>query len=156
VAFVMNLEASATDDALDLLDIIVSEIFAEAARASDRARLRTIKDMDSAALQLSQVCRFVLNEDLADMELRGAIFKALKLKICGRLGPGRFDRSAARRRVLPGTSDSYSRARRFLPTLLHYELRAKVLILVERNRLEITVEKFCKLLMQRTSMGTSP
>jgi len=119
VAFVMNLEASATDDALDLLDILVSEIFAEAARASDRARLRTIKDLDSAAVQLSQVCRFVLDEDLADMELRGAIFKALK----------REDLQAALCQVnsivrppedvyYQELADSYSRVRRFLPTLL--------------------------------------
>ncbi len=38
VAFVMNLEASALDDALDPLDILITEMFADAARASDRAR----------------------------------------------------------------------------------------------------------------------
>ena len=60
VAFVSNLEGTALDDALDLLDILISEIFSDAERASSRARLRTIKDLDAAAIQLTQVCRVVL------------------------------------------------------------------------------------------------
>ena len=47
-------------------------------RASDKARLRTIKDLDGAAIQLSQVCRLVLKPDLQDAELRSAIFKAIE------------------------------------------------------------------------------
>jgi hypothetical protein len=78
VAFAMNLEASALDDALDLLDLLISEMLATAARASDRARLRTIKDLDSAAIQLSQIGRMILNEEVPDVELRAAIFDALK------------------------------------------------------------------------------
>ena len=45
VAFVSNLEATALDDALDLLDILITEMFSDAERASNRARLRTIKDL---------------------------------------------------------------------------------------------------------------
>jgi histone H3/H4 len=56
VAFVSNLEAVALDElALDLLEILITEIFSDAARASDKARLRTIKDLDAAAIQLTQV-----------------------------------------------------------------------------------------------------
>jgi hypothetical protein len=58
------------------LDILITEIFSDAARASDKARLRTIKDLDAAAIQLTQVCRLVLDPDLQDAELRSAIFKA--------------------------------------------------------------------------------
>ena len=39
VAFAGNLEASALDDALDLLDILITEMFSNAARESDKARL---------------------------------------------------------------------------------------------------------------------
>jgi hypothetical protein len=46
VAFASNLEAVAFDDALDLLDILITEIFSNAARASDKARMRTIKNLD--------------------------------------------------------------------------------------------------------------
>ncbi len=119
VAFVLNLEATATDDALDLLDILVTEIFSDAARASDRARLRTIKDLDSAAIQLSQVCRLVLDDALPDAELRPAIFTALE----------RDALKAALSQVdsivrppedvyYKELEDSYSRVRRFLPALL--------------------------------------
>ena len=65
MAFASNLEATALDDALDLLDILITEIFSDAAKASDKSRLRTIKDLDAAAVQLSQVCRLVLDSDLS-------------------------------------------------------------------------------------------
>jgi hypothetical protein len=73
-AFALNLEAIALDDALDLLDILISEIFAEATTAGEKARLRTIKDLDAAAGQLGQVCRLVLDKSIPDSALREAVF----------------------------------------------------------------------------------
>ena len=119
VAFAMNLEATALDDALDLLDILLTEIFADAARASDRARLRTLKDLDSAATQLSQVGRLVLNDELPDADLRAAIFQVFQ----------REELASALQQVdslvrppedvyYQDLQDSYPRIRRFLPTLL--------------------------------------
>jgi hypothetical protein len=58
----LNLEAIALDDALDLLDILVTDIFSEAKKAGERARLRRIKDLDTAAIQLSRVCRLILGQ----------------------------------------------------------------------------------------------
>jgi hypothetical protein len=55
IAFVLNLEAIALDDALDLLDILITEIFTDATHAGEKARLRTIKDLDEAAGRLGQV-----------------------------------------------------------------------------------------------------
>jgi hypothetical protein len=40
VAFILNLEAIALDDALDLLDILITDIFSEAKNAGEKARLR--------------------------------------------------------------------------------------------------------------------
>ena len=37
---------------LDLFDIVVTVLFADAAKVGKRARLRTIRDLDAAALQL--------------------------------------------------------------------------------------------------------
>jgi TnpA family transposase len=119
VAFVMNLEASALDDALDLLDILITEMFADAERASERTRLRTIKDLDSAAIQLSQVGRLILDDAVPDSELRAIIFGVLK----------REDLEAALNQVdsivtppedvyYKELQDSFSRVRRFLPSLL--------------------------------------
>jgi hypothetical protein len=60
VAFALTLEATALDDALDLVDILITEIFSNAVKASETARLRTIKDLDVAASQLSQLAAWCL------------------------------------------------------------------------------------------------
>ncbi len=119
VAFAGNLEATALDDALDLLDILLTEMFSDAARESDKARLRTIKDLDAAAIQLTQVCRLVLDSELQDADLRSAIFKAL----------AREELEAAVSQVdslvrppedvyYRELAGSHARVRRFLPSLL--------------------------------------
>jgi hypothetical protein len=72
------LEATAADDVLDLLDILITEIFSDATKAGEKARLRSIKDLDLAASQLGVVCHLVLDPDVPDAELRAAIFKALQ------------------------------------------------------------------------------
>jgi Domain of unknown function (DUF4158) len=53
VAFVHTLEATAQDDALDLLEVLLTEIFSKAEALGRKARLRTLKDLDAAALQTS-------------------------------------------------------------------------------------------------------
>ena len=119
MAFASNLEAAALDDALDLLDILITEIFSDAARASDKARLRTIKDLDAAAIRLSQVCRLVLTPDLPDADLRSAIFTALEreeleaavIQVDSIVRPP----EDVYYRELAG---SYARVRRFLPHML--------------------------------------
>jgi len=78
VAFALTLEATALDDVLDLLDILITEIFANATKAGEKARLRSIKDLDAAASQLSQACRLVLDPLIPDEALRAAIFKAVE------------------------------------------------------------------------------
>jgi TnpA family transposase len=118
-AFALNLEAIALDDALDLLDIPISEIFAEATRVGEKARLRTIKDLDLAAAQLGQVCRLVLDTSIPDSALREAVFGKLP----------REDLEVALNQVerlvrppedmyLEELEKSYRRVRTFLPTLL--------------------------------------
>jgi len=77
VAFATTLEAVAIDDALELLDILITEMFSEATKAGQEARLRTLKDLDAAALQLSQVGRLILRPDVLDDQLRQAIFLTL-------------------------------------------------------------------------------
>lgn len=77
VAFAVTLEAVALDDALDLFDILLTEIFSDAAKAGQTARLRTLKDLDAAALQLAQVGRLILQPEVTDEQLRHAIFCTL-------------------------------------------------------------------------------
>jgi hypothetical protein len=77
LAFVRILEASAQDDVLDLLDLVVGKLFAEAKAARQKARLRSLRDLDAAALTLREACRFLLEEDLPDAEVRAAAFAAV-------------------------------------------------------------------------------
>lgn len=119
VAFASNLEAAALDDALDLLDILITEIFSGAARASDKARLRTIKDLDTAAVQLTQVCRLILDAEAQDTELRSAIFKTLEREQL-KAAVNQVDSLVRPREDVyyQELAGSYARVRRFLPSLL--------------------------------------
>jgi Tn3 transposase DDE domain len=74
LAFIRSLEASAQDDVLDLFDLIVTRLFVEAVRKGRKARLRTLRDLDAAALTLSKVCALVLDGAVADGDLRAAMF----------------------------------------------------------------------------------
>ena len=77
VAFVHSLEASAQDDALDVLGMLLRDLFAKAEQADRKARLRTLKDLDQAASTLAQACRMVLDPSLPDGELRERVYAAV-------------------------------------------------------------------------------
>lgn len=77
VAFVHSLEASAHDDALDVLDLLLRELFNRAQLADRKARLRTLKDLDQAASTLADACRMLLDPDLPEIELRERIYTAI-------------------------------------------------------------------------------
>jgi hypothetical protein len=55
-AFLYCLEAAAQDDAMELLEIMLNEIFKKAVKANKETRLRTIKDMDHKAGILAEFC----------------------------------------------------------------------------------------------------
>lgn len=74
VAFVHCLEATAQDDAVEVLDVLLHEFFSAAAKADQKARLRGIKDLDQAATVLATACRTVLDPTLADGDLRNTVF----------------------------------------------------------------------------------
>jgi TnpA family transposase len=119
VAFVHTLEATAQDDALDLLDVLLTEIFSKAEELGRKARLRTLKDLDAAALQTSAACGVLLDPSVPDEQVRAVAFAGIP----------RHELEAARqqiaRLVRPPEDVSYQelqtqyrRVRRFLPTLL--------------------------------------
>ena len=74
VAFVHCLEATAQDDAVEVLDVLLHEFFRTAAKADQKARLRGIKDLDQAATVLATACQTVLDPTLADGDLRNTVF----------------------------------------------------------------------------------
>ena len=73
-AFMHTLDASAQDDALDVLDGLLNEIFRTAERADKNARLRSLRDLDAAASTLVEVCAVLLDTALADGEVRAKVF----------------------------------------------------------------------------------
>ncbi len=118
-AFVHTLEATAQDDALDLLDVLLTEVFSAATHAGQRARLRTLKDLDAAALRLGAACGVLFDPEVPDEDLRASAFARV----------GREDLAAALARVqalarppedvyFEELGSAYGRVRRFLPALL--------------------------------------
>jgi TnpA family transposase len=62
------LEGAALDDALDVLDLLLHGLLARSERTGTRQRLRTLRDLDAAALRLAQQVEQVLSEEWSDDE----------------------------------------------------------------------------------------
>jgi hypothetical protein len=77
LAFARHLEVSALDDALDLLDLLIQTLLARVYKAGQREMLRTIRDLDAAALQLRNACLVLLDPTYEDAELRQAVFSRI-------------------------------------------------------------------------------
>ncbi|MDP9475010.1 MAG: Tn3 family transposase [Actinomycetota bacterium] len=78
VAFAYKLEAQAQDDALDLFDALVSDMVATSKGLERKERMRTLKDLDAAALTMHDACELFLDpalpDDMSLGELRTQIF----------------------------------------------------------------------------------
>jgi TnpA family transposase len=77
LAFIRALEASAQDDVLDLFDLLITRMFTDAIRKGREARLRSLRDLDAAALILSKVSALVLDDAVEAADLREAVFDAV-------------------------------------------------------------------------------
>jgi TnpA family transposase len=77
VAFVAVEEVNALDDALDVLDMLITDITAEAKRLGQKKRLRSLKDLDQAALALREACALLLDPSFPDEEVRAAVFQRI-------------------------------------------------------------------------------
>ena len=62
LAFARVFEIIAMDDAIDLLDFLISQLIHEARNEGERQRLRTLRDLDAAALQLWNAIGVLLDE----------------------------------------------------------------------------------------------
>lgn len=81
VAFVHCLEATAQDDVIEVLDMLLHEFFSDAVKADKKARLRGIKDLDQAASVLATACRTLLDPALADGDLRDTVFTRIPREV---------------------------------------------------------------------------
>ncbi|KJX23729.1 transposase, partial [Enterobacter chengduensis] len=76
-AFVKAQETAALDEAVDVLDMLILDITRAAKKTGQKKRLRTLKDLDRAALLLAQACSLLLAEQADDAELRETIFSSI-------------------------------------------------------------------------------
>lgn len=121
LAFARILEVTSQDDALDLFDLLVQTMFARTERASQRERLRTLRDLDQAALQLREACLVLLDPEWEDQEIREAIFarvpshklKAAVARVGELVNPEESDHAHYAQ-----LDSRYSTVRRFMPLLL--------------------------------------
>ncbi|HIE5012464.1 MULTISPECIES: Tn3 family transposase [Enterobacteriaceae] len=118
-AFVKAQEISALDEAVDVLDMLILNITREAKKTGQKKRLRTLKDLDRAALLLPRACALLLDEDTGDDLLRKTIFSSVPV--------ARLAESVEKVNELARPQDTnfqdemveqYGRVRRFLPALL--------------------------------------
>ncbi len=118
-AFVKAQEISALDEAVDVLDMLILNITREAKKTGQKKRLRTLKDLDRAALLLARACALLLDEDTADELLRKTIFSSVS--------GARLAESVEKVNELARPQDTnfqdemveqYGRVKRFLPALL--------------------------------------
>jgi TnpA family transposase len=77
VALFHTLEATAQDDAVELFEALATEAVGDAAQAHQQARLRTLRDLDSAALKLAQGWRRLLQGTPPPVEWQEHVFDAV-------------------------------------------------------------------------------
>jgi TnpA family transposase len=120
LAFVKAFEIRALDDALDVLDMLIADIAGKAKMLGKKKRLRTLKDLDRAALALAEVCALILNEDTEDLHLREAIFACTSKEQLGHSIAVVIDIARPPEdRFHEEMLEQYGRVKLFLPTLLN-------------------------------------
>ena len=118
LAFAYVYEIKALDDALDLLDVLITEITAQAKRLGEKKRIRSLGDLDKAALSLSDVGELFLTHEKA-ANLPALIYAAIpkdfilhaiaRIREIARPNSGKYYEELL---------EHYKTIRRFLPTLL--------------------------------------
>ena len=115
-AFARMIEARAHDDALDIFDPLVQNVFSQAEKANKEKRLRTIKDLDSAARTLLEAGRLIIEQACPYQDVRP--------KVLFRVGPEKFMAAMdtveeltrpPNDRYFPELQARYQSVRRYLP-----------------------------------------
>jgi TnpA family transposase len=121
VAFIHTLEATAQDDALEVFEMLIDEVFGDALAEDRKARLRSLKDLDALATTLSEAMGLVVDLSIPDEELRSAVFTQIPrealvrtLQDIGQLVRPTDDV------FYQSLEQQYGRVRRFLPSLLEH------------------------------------
>jgi TnpA family transposase len=119
LAFARAFEFIAMDDALDLLDLLLTDLVREAHNEGQKERLRTLRDLDTAALQLWEAIQVLLDERIHDAAVRSQAFAQIPRQRL--VDAGAQVETLARPpddHYYPELVERYRRVRLFLPTLL--------------------------------------
>ncbi len=120
VAFVKSFEILALDDAIDILDLLLTEITNEAKRIDQKKRLRTLKDLDQSALQLAAICSLILDEKTEDSELRARIYQKIsKTQLAQSIEQVNAIARPSNEGFQTEMLEQYSRVKRLLPRLFN-------------------------------------
>ena len=74
LAFTIEAKYSLIDDTLDIFDEFIAAIKRDAKNQGQKARLRTLRDLDEAALLLSSVCTIVTENDSIPIDIDNTIY----------------------------------------------------------------------------------
>ncbi|HEY8801889.1 MAG TPA: DUF4158 domain-containing protein, partial [Candidatus Dormibacteraeota bacterium] len=120
LAFACALQATAQDDVLDVLEMLLTDLMARVESQEKRRRLRTIGDMDVAALLLRDVGQLVLDLARPDRTLRSEIFGQWpRERIEHAIATiGELARPPENQQAPEALLSRYSSVRQFLPLLL--------------------------------------
>jgi len=119
LVFAQALERTAADDVLDLFDGLMTTLALRGETKRRRERLRTLKDLDQAALVLQQAVRILLDGTVPEAQIRQ--------QVLSHLGEAPLRAAADVVQALANSEDdplfqalssSYATVRRFLPALL--------------------------------------
>jgi TnpA family transposase len=121
VAFVYCLKSTAQDDALEVLEALLRDLFGDAVKADKKARLRTLKDLDQAAATLARACEMMLDPSLPDAEIRAKLFEKIPRDMLTLALHGVNTLTRPADNVYYRELDAkYRVVRRYLPTLLEH------------------------------------
>jgi hypothetical protein len=70
VSFARQLAVTAQDDALDVLDMLIRDLLARSVISGKKARLRTLRDLDAAALALAEISEQLITPEWTDEQVR--------------------------------------------------------------------------------------
>src|SRR6266704_2990125 len=70
VSFTRQLSVTAQDDSLDVLDRLMRDLLARSVSSGKKARLRTLRDLDAAALSLAEISEKVITPEWTDDQVR--------------------------------------------------------------------------------------
>jgi len=119
VAFAHAYEAIAMDDALDVLDLLITDLKRTARADGEKTRMRTLNDMDGAALTMYEACAVLTDKRCAPSHVRATAFRRVtEQRILEAMATVVALARTPGEKFYPELMDQYGRVRRFLPELL--------------------------------------